>query len=130
MRIRTLFTPFLLLATLFCTFSCKKTAVDAPTVNIAAPLVDDNFAGGQDINIKGDVSDGVNLTALTVKITDDKTSDVLFTTTPSVKNVKAYKYDVMWTAKVTDWTDATVTVIAKNQAGMETTKTIKIKIWL
>jgi hypothetical protein len=130
MAIKTLFTTFLLLSTLLCVFSCKKTGTDAPIVNIVTPLADDQFSGGQVISIKGDVSDAVNLQALTIKITDDKTGAVLFSATPTVHDLKSYTYDVSWTAKVSDWIDATITVVAENHAAIQTMKTIKIKIWL
>ena len=118
---------FLLISSLL---SCHKTSTDAPIVNIVTPLVDDQFTSGQDIRIKGDVSDAVNLHGLTIKITDDKTGTVLFSNTPDVHDLKTYTYDVTWKAKVSDWTDATITVIAENHAEIQTTKTIKIKIWL
>jgi hypothetical protein len=130
MTIKSFSTALLLISSLLCVVSCKKTDSDAPIVNIVTPLADDQFSGGQDIRIKGDVSDAVNLHALTIKITDDKTGTVLFSNTPAVQNLKTYTYDVTWKAKVSDWTDATVTVIAENHADIQTTKTIKIKIWL
>lgn len=130
MTIKTFFTAFLWVSSLLCIVSCQKSNSDAPIVNIVTPLADDQFSGGQDIRIKGDVSDAVNLHALTIKITDDKTGAVLFSNTPEVHDVKTYTYDVTWKAKVSDWTDATVTVIAENHADIQTTKTIKIKIWL
>lgn len=130
MIIKTFSTAFLLILSLLCVVSCQKNSSDPPIVNIVTPLADDQFSNGQDIRIKGDVSDAVNLHALVIKITDDKTGAVLFSNTPEVHDLKTYTYDVTWKAKVSDWTDATVTVTAENHADIQTTKTIKIKIWL
>jgi hypothetical protein len=125
-------TSILLIAALFCAVACHKTdtAALAPTLSIAAPLGDDQFTSGQSIAIKGETGDADGLHTLTIKITDDKTKVVLFTQSPAVLDKKTYTYNVAWTAKVTDWTDATVTVTAANHGGKETIKTAKIKIWL
>jgi hypothetical protein len=123
------FTTILLIASLFCTFSCHKAATDPPTVSIVSPLADDQFSNDLVIKIKGDVSDVSALHSLTIKITDDKTKAVLFTESPVVHDLKTYAFNVAWTAKVSDWTDATVTVTAANHDEIETIKTIKIKIW-
>ncbi len=126
-----LFTACLFLLSLFIAIGCHKTSSSAPpTLTLTSPLVDDNFAGGQVITIKGETSDAVNLHALTIKITDDKTGTVLFSSTPTVHDIKTYTFNVTWTAKVSDWTDATVTVISENHDEMQTVKTVKIKIWL
>ncbi len=126
-----LFAPFLGVAILFFATSChKNNVVDLPTLNIAAPLANDNFASGQVITIKGEAADGVNLHALTIKITDDKTGAVLFSNEPYVHDLKSFAFNVTWTAKVSDWTDATVTVIAENHDEQQVIKTVKIKIWL
>jgi hypothetical protein len=119
-----LFLGFLFLA------SCQKNSVAGPNLSITSPAVDDNFTGGQVISIKGETSDDVKLHALTIKITDDKTGAVLFTNAPTVHDMKSYSYNVTWTAKVSDWTDATVTVTSENQESVQTVKTVKIKIWL
>lgn len=121
----------ILLVTSVClTISCHKSSSAVPTLSIAAPLADDQFINGQKIVIKGEASDAENLHALTIKITDDKTGTVLYSATPTVHDLKTYTFDVSWTAVVTDWTDATVTVIAENHDEQTTTKTVKIKIWL
>ncbi len=130
MRIKSFFIVSSLFLTLFCTFSCKKANIEGPIINIATPLVDDQFTSGQDIRIKGDVSDVVDLHALTIKITDDKTGAVLFTTSPTVHAVKTFTYDVTWKAKVTDWIDATITVVVENANKVQTKKEQKTKIWL
>ena len=125
------FTTLILILSLLTTFSCHKTSTTSPpTLSIAAPLGDDQFAGGQVIKISGETTDAEALHSLTIKITDDKTKAVLFTESPPVHDLKTYKFNVVWTAKVADWTDATVTVTAINHDEIETTKTIKIKIWL
>ena len=126
------FAALLLLCYVFIfTISChKNNAVDLPTLNIAAPLADDNFASGQVITIKGEAADAVKLHALTIKITDDKTGAVLFSNEPTVHDLKSHTFNVAWTAKVSDWTDATVTVIVENHDDQQVVKTIKIKIWL
>jgi Bacterial Ig domain len=126
------FTTVILILSLLTTFSCHKTSTTTapPTLSIAAPLGDDQFAGGQIIKISGQTADADGLHSLTIKITDDKTKAVLFTESPPVHDLKTYAFSVAWTAKVTDWTDATVTVTAINHDDLEVTKTIKIKIWL
>lgn len=125
------FTTLILILGLLTTFSCHKTSTTSPpTLSIVAPLGDDQFAGGQVIKISGETGDADGLHSLTIKITDDKTKAVLFTESPPVHDLKTYKFNVVWTAKVADWTDATVTVTAINHDEIETTKTIKIKIWL
>lgn len=111
-------------------FSCHKTADSAPTLTIAAPLADDQFANGQVITIKGDASDVVRLHELNIKITDDKTGAVLYSNAPYCHDLQSFSFNVTWTAKVTDWTDATVTITAENHDSQQTVKVVKIKIWL
>lgn len=125
-----IFAVFFLVSMLLFTVSCQKTATDLPTLTIAAPLADDQFASGQIITIKGEAADAVNLHALSIKITDDKTGVVLFSNEPYVHDLKSYTFNVTWTAKVSDWTDATVTITAENHDEQQTVKTVKIKIWL
>ena len=122
-------TSFLVFILLF-VLSCHKTTDSAPTLNIAAPLADDNFANGQVITIKGEVADEVRLHELHIKITDDKTGAVLYSNEPSVHDLKNYDFNVAWTAKVTDWVDATVTITVENHNEQQTVKAVKIKIWL
>ncbi len=130
MKLLNVFKTFFLVATLFLGFSCHKTADSAPTLTIAAPLADDQFTSGQVITIKGDAADAVRLHELTIKITDDKTGAVLYSNTPYCHDLQSYAFNVTWTAKVTDWTDATVTITAENHDSQQTIKTVKIKIWL
>ena len=131
MSIKTFFTTFFWATILLTVLSCHKTTqIAAPTLNVLAPLVDDQFTSGQEIRIKGNASDDANLHALTIKITNDKTGAVLFSSEPYVHDLKTYTFNVTWKAAVSDWTDATVTVIAENHDEIITTKTIKIKIWL
>jgi Bacterial Ig domain len=126
MKLTTLF----LIASLFFTYSCHKSGTDAPTLSVAAPLGDDQFTSGQPITIKGETTDVNGLHSLKISITDDKTKAVLYAQSPPVLNLKTYAFNAVWTAKVSDWTDATVTITAINHANIEVTKTIKIKIWL
>lgn len=130
MKFLNIFKTFLLISIVLIGFSCHKTADSAPTLTIAAPLVDDQFANGQVITIKGDVADEVRLHELHIKITDDKTGAVLYSNEPTVHDLKSYAFNVAWTAKVSDWTDATVTITAENHDEQQTIKTVKIKIWL
>ncbi len=124
------FTTLFLVASLFCTFSCQKHATDAPTLSVAAPLGEAQFTDGQPITIKGETGDADGLHSLKITITDDKTKAVLYAQSPPVLNLKTYAFNAIWTAKVSDWTDATVTITAANHANIEVVKTIKIKIWL
>jgi hypothetical protein len=125
------FSALLLLFSLLTITACHKSDTDAaPSVTIVSPAADDNFANDLVIKINGDVSDADGLHTLNIKITDDKTKAVLFTQSPDVLNQKKYSFNASWTAKVTDWVDATVTVTAANHAGTQTVKTVKIKIWL
>ena len=131
MKNTNVYLSFLLLLSLCVSVSCHKTAsVSPPTLSISSPLVDDSFSGGQVITIKGETTDAVNLHALTIKITDDKTGAVLFTSSPPCHDLKTFAFNVTWTAKVSDWTDATVSIISENHDEMQTVKTVKIKIWL
>jgi hypothetical protein len=130
MKIKSFVVVLALFFTLFSVFSCKKANTEGPIVNITTPLIDDQFSNDQDIRIKGDVSDVVDLHALTIKITDDKTGAVFFTTSPTVHGVKTFNYDVVWKVKVTDWIDATITIVAENANKVQTTKMQKTKIWL
>ena len=123
-------TAFSLVFMLLFTVACHKTTKDLPTLTIAAPLADDQFANGQVITIKGEAADEVRLHALSIKITDDKTGAVLFSNEPYVHDLKSFAFNVTWTAKVSDWTDATVTITAENHDDQLTIKTVKIKIWL
>ncbi len=123
----------LMLGLILTNISCKKTdetAATAPTVKVMTPEAGENFAGGQIIKIKGETADVDGLHTLSIKITDDKTSAVLYTSSPAVLNLKTFTFDAAWTAKVTDWTDATVTITAANHKGQTTVNTLKIKIWL
>ena len=88
------------------------------------------MSNGQVLAIKGQVGDANGLHTLSIKITDDKTSAVLFQTTPSVLNEKNYALNTNWTVKVSDWTDATMVITAANHAGMKVEKTVKFKLWL
>ena len=125
-----LYSFILLTFSLFINVSCTKTSTSGPTLTVVSPLVDDSFTSGQVITIKGETSDAVKLHGLTIKITDDKTGAVLFTSSPPCHDLKTYSFDVTWTAKVSDWTDATVSIISENHDEMQTVKTVKIKIWL
>ncbi len=125
-----IFGVLFLVSMLLFTVSCHKTAKDLPTLTIAAPLADDQFTSGQVITIKGEAADAVRLHALSIKITDDKTGAVLYSNEPYVHDLKSYDFNVTWTAKVNDWTDATVTITAENHDEQQTVKTVKIKIWL
>ncbi len=130
MKFLNIFKMFLLVSTLLVALSCHKTAYSLPTLSIAAPLADDQFTSGQVITIKGDAADAVRLHALSIKITDDKTGAVLYSNEPYVHDLKSYAFNVTWTAKVSDWTDATVTITAENHDDQQTVKKVKIKIWL
>jgi hypothetical protein len=123
------FTTILLFTSLFCMVSCHK-STDAPTVSITSPVADDQFSNDLVIKIKGEVADAVALHSLSITITDDKTKAVLFTESPPVHDLKTYAFSTTWKVKVSDWTDATVTVTAMNHDDKETVKAIKIKIWL
>jgi Bacterial Ig domain len=125
------FSAIFLLFSLCTVLACKKTETPAaPSVSIVSPAADDNFANDLVIKINGEAADADGLHTLSIKITDDKTKAVLFTQSPNVLNSKKYAFNTSWTAKVTDWVDATVTVTAANHGGVETVKTVKIKIWL
>jgi hypothetical protein len=124
------FTTLLLILSLFCTFSCHKSSTTGPTLSIAKPLADDQFSNGQPIRMTGEVGDSDGLHTMSITITDDKTKAVLYTESPNVLNLKTYGFDKSWVAKVSDWTDATVTIKAANHGGQETVKTVKIKVWL
>lgn len=131
MRFLNIITAFFSLSSLLLfSTSCHKNSADIPTLTITAPLADDNFANNQVITIKGEAADAERLHELTIKITDDKTGVILFSSTPYVHDLKSFAFNVTWTAKVADWTDATVTVIAKNHVDLQAVKTVKIKIWL
>ncbi len=130
MKFLNIFTPFLLVSYLLLVISCHKTATDLPTLTIASPLVDDQFTSGQVITIKGEAADAERLHELHIKITDNKTGAVLFLSDPTVHDLKSYAFNVTWTAKVSDWTDATVTITAINHDNQQALKTVKIKIWL
>ncbi len=120
---------FLLATSLIYTSACHKKSSTGPTVTITSPAADEQFANDLVIKMKGDVSDKDQLHALTIKITDDKTGAVLFTKSPKVYDLTTYTFNESWTAKVTDWVDATVSVTAENHDGTMTTQTVKIKIW-
>ena len=128
--------PYFLFFTLaiFLTIACKKnnetTPATAPTLTIASPVETDQPSNGQTLKIKGQVGDAAGLHTLTIKITDDKTGAVLFQSTPSVLDAKTYILDTSWTIKVSDWTDATMTITAANHAGLKTEKVVKFKVWL
>ncbi len=130
MRFSYLFAGFLLIMSVFSSASCTKHAVNIPTLSITSPAADEQFANDLVIKIKGETADADGLHALTIKITDDKSGAVLFTKSPTVHDLTTYAFSESWTAKVTDWVDATVTVIAENHDGQTATKTVKIKIWL
>ena len=129
MKISHILTVFLLATSLIYTSACHKKGTEGPTVTITSPAVDDQFANDLVIKMKGEVSDETQLHALTIKITDDKTGAVLFTKSPRVYDLPTYTFNESWTAKVADWTDATVSVTAENHDGTLTTQTVKIKIW-
>ena len=129
MKISHILTTFLLATSLIYTSACHKKSSAVPTVSITSPAVDDQFANDLVIKMKGEIGDADGLHALTIKITDDKTGAVLFTKYPVVHDLTTYAFNESWVAKVADWTDATVTVMAENHDGGITTKTVKIKIW-
>jgi Bacterial Ig domain len=116
--------------------ACKKMAdvtpavATAPTLTLNSPNDNDQLLGGTSLNIKGQVADATGLKTLSIKITDDKTSAILFQADPSVSNQKNVALNTSWTVKVNDWTDATMTITAVNIAGMQTEKLVKFKLWL
>jgi hypothetical protein len=126
----------LFLTLLFIIIACKKNADVTPPVAVPPTLIlnspndNDQLLGGAVLNIKGQIKDGLGLKNLSIKITDDKTSAVLFETTPSVLDMKSYEINTSWTVKVTDWTDATATITVTNNSGLKTEKLVKFKLWL
>ena len=130
MRFSYLFASFLLILSVFTSTSCHKTSENDPTVSITSPAVDEQFANELPIKLTGSVSDADGLHSMTIKVTDDKSGVVLFTKSPNVLNLKTYSFSESWTPKVTDWVDATVTVVAENHGAKQTTQTVKVKIWL
>ena len=130
MRFSYLFAGFLLVSSLFIGTSCHKMSENGPTVSITSPVVDEQIANELALKLTGNVSDADGLHSMTIKITDDKSGAVLFTKSPNVLNLKTYAFSESWTPKVTDWVDATVTVVAENHGAKQTTQKVKIKIWL
>ena len=114
--------------------ACKKeaeiVAATPPTLNLTAPVGNEQLSNDMTLKITGDISDTKGLHTLTIKIVDDKTNNELFKATPTVLDLKTYKLDASWKIKVNDWTDATMTVTAANHDGMKTEKMVKFKIWL
>ena len=130
MRFSYLFAGFLLVSSLFIGTSCHKASENGPTLAITSPAVDEQVANELPLKLTGNVSDADGLHSMTIKITDDKSGAVLFTKSPNVLNLKTYAFSESWTPKVTDWVDATVTVVAENHGAKQTMQTVKIKIWL
>ena len=130
MRFCIIFLLFSLCTVVACNKKTETPAATAPSVSLISPAADDNFANDLVIKINGEAADAEGLHTLSIKITDDKTKATLFSQSPDVLNSKKYAFNASWTAKVTDWVDATVTVTAANHSGVETVKTVKIKIWL
>jgi hypothetical protein len=122
----------LLIASLFLLFqSCKKEeSTSNITLSVSAPNENQEFSGGQILNIKGTTSDGAGLHTLTVEVTDDKTGVMLFSKKPTVLDLKTYNFDESWTIKVNDWTDATVKITSVNHSNQTAIKSLKIKLWL
>jgi hypothetical protein len=122
----------LLISSLFLLFqSCKKeNSTSNISLSVSAPNENQEFSGGQILNIKGSTSDDVGLHTLTVEVTDDKTGVMLFSKKPAVLDLKTYNFDESWTIKVNDWTDATVKITSVNHSNQTIVKSLKIKLWL
>jgi type 1 fimbria pilin len=122
----------LFIASLFLLFqSCKKeSSTSNISLSVSAPNENQEFLGGQILNIKGTTSDDAGLHTLTVEVTDDKTGLMLFSKKPTVLDLKTYNFDESWTIKVNVWTDATVKVTSENHSNQVVVKSLKIKLWL
>jgi hypothetical protein len=126
----------ILLASSLCWTGCIKDikmgndTPAAPTVKVLLPIEGDQFVNGQSITIKGDIVDVATLKLLNIKITDDKTGVVYYTNSLTSKDIISNTFNVAWAAKVTDWSDSTITVTVENTSSQATSKTVKIKIWL
>jgi hypothetical protein len=122
----------LLISSLFLLFqSCKKeNSTSNISLSVSAPNENQEFSGGQILNIKGSTSDDAGLHTLTVEVTDDKTGVMLFSKKPAVLDLKTYNFDESWTIKVNDWTDATVKITSVNHSNQTIVKSLKIKLWL
>jgi hypothetical protein len=122
----------LFIASLFLLFqNCKKEeSASTITLSVSAPNENQEFSGGQILNIKGTTSDDSGLHTLTVEVTDDKTGLMLFSKKPTVLDLKTYNFDESWTIKVNDWTDATVKITSVNHSNQTAIKSLKIKLWL
>ena len=86
----------------------------APTVKVLLPIEGDQFVNGQSITIKGDIADVATLKSVTIKITDDKTGAVYYTSSLTSKDINNNAFNVAWAAKVPDWSDSTITVTVEN----------------
>jgi hypothetical protein len=122
----------LFIASLFLLFqSCKKdSSTSSISLTVSAPNENQEFAGGQTLNIKGTTSDDAGLHTLTIEVTDDKTGVMLFDKKPNVLDLKTFNFDESWTIKVNDWVDATVKVTSTNHNKQAIEKSLKIKLWL
>ncbi len=121
---------FIILTIVACKKETEVVAATPPTLNLTAPVGNEQLSNDMMLKITGDISDTKGLHTLTIKIVDDKTGNELYKATPTVLDLKTYTLDASWKIKVNDWTDATLTVTAANHDGMKTEKIVKFKIWL
>jgi hypothetical protein len=124
----------LLLVSLFIlSESCKKESTTTPsviTLSVAAPNENQDFSNGDKLSIKGAVSDGNGLHTLTIEVIDDKTGKLILEKKPTVLDMKSYNFEETWNVQVSEWTNATLKVTAKNHSNETMTKSLKINLWL
>jgi len=130
-------TSFIFFLAMFQLISCKKDDdhqhdVDTsdkvkPTVVINTPSNLQMYNNGDTIKIRGQVSDA-SLHELLIKIVKDSDHSVLFSETTNVHDLSAYTFNSNWKSVVSDHTNASVIVTAKDHNSNVGSDTIKIHI--
>jgi hypothetical protein len=124
---------FLLIGFIIQLNACKKIeqmAATEPVITTTNPTENAEFANGQMLQIKGQVTDNEGLSSFDIEVTDDVSKAVLFKISPIVKDLKTYNIDIPWLLQVNDWVEATMKISTVNNAGLKAEKVIHIKIWL
>ena len=91
----------------------------APALSINSPTQMQVFNQGDTLFIKGTLSDA-SLHELSIRLTNDKDSSLLFSASPVVHGLSTYTLNSFWVCNVQDHTNATLRITAHDHSENKT----------
>ena len=100
----------------------------APVLTLTTPTDNVVITNGQNVTITGKATDDKNMHEMSIKITNDANSAVLYQEAPIVHDKTSFDINSTWKTSITAATNATLTVSVSDHNSHTTTKTVKFKI--